>query len=214
MNEYNTQRNPLILKEYGRNVQMLVDYLMEIEDMDKRNASAKALVDLMKQINPAVKEGSEDTQKLWDDLFIMSDFKLEIDSPFPKPDKDLLLKKPDVLGYRDKKIMFKHYGLNIQLMVDHALTLEDPKDQEDAVIYIGRLMKSFASIWNKDNLDDAVILHNIRDLSGGKLDIDLDKVRENNLFNNLVREKPKSYSNNNDRDRDRGRNKRPRRKRS
>jgi len=216
MNDYNTQRDRLVLKEYGRNVQMLVDYLMDIEDMDKRNASAKALVDLMKQINPAVKEGSEDTQKLWDDLFIMSDFKLEIDSPFPIPDKDLLLKKPDRLGYKDKRIMFKHYGLNIQLMVDHALTLEDPKDREDAVIYVGRLMKSFASIWNRDNLDDAVILHNIRDLSGGKLDIDLDKVRENNLFNNLVREKPKSYSNNNDRDRDRdrGRNKRPRRKRN
>ena len=216
MNDYNTQRDRLVLKEYGRNVQMLVDYLIDIEDIDKRNASAKALVDLMKQINPAVKEGSEDTQKLWDDLFIMSDFKLELDSPFPIPDKDLLLKKPDMLGYKDKKIIFKHYGLNIQLMVDHALTLEDPKDQEEAVIYIGRLMKSFASIWNRDNLDDAVILHNIKDISGGKLDIDLDKVKENNLFNNLVREKPKSYSNNNDRDRDRdrGRNKRPRRKRN
>lgn len=194
---------------------MLVDYLMNIDDMDKRNASAKSLVDLMKQINPSVKEGSEDTQKLWDDLIIMSDFKLEIDGPFPKPDKEVLLKKPDRLGYKDKKIMYKHYGLNIQLMVDHALTLEDPKDQEEAVIYIGRLMKSFASIWNRDNLDDAVILHNIKELSGGKLDIDIDKVKENNLFNNLVREKPKSYSNNNDRDRDRGgRNKRPRRKRS
>jgi len=218
MNDYNTQRDRLVLKEYGRNVQMLVDYLMDIEDKDKRNASAKALVDLMKQINPAVKEGSEDTQKLWDDLFIMSDFKLEIDSPFPIPDKALLLKKPDRLGYKDKKIIFKHYGLNIQLMVDHALTLEDPKDQEEAVIYIGRLMKSFASIWNRDNLDETVILHNIKDLSGGKLDIDLNKVKENNLFNNLVREKPKSYSNNNgrerDRDRDRGRNKRPRRKRN
>lgn len=215
MNEYNTQRDRLVLKEYGRNVQMLVDYLMNIDDMDKRNASAKSLVDLMKQINPSVKEGSEDTQKLWDDLIIMSDFKLEIDGPFPKPDKEVLLKKPDRLGYKDKKIMYKHYGLNIQLMVDHALTLEDPKDQEEAVIYIGRLMKSFASIWNRDNLDDAVILHNIKELSGGKLDIDIDKVKENNLFNNLVREKPKSYSNNNDRDRDRGgRNKRPRRKRS
>jgi hypothetical protein len=102
--------------------------------------------------------------------------------------------------------------LNIQLLVDHAVTLEDPKEQEEALIYIGRLMKSFASIWNRDNLDDGVILHNIKELSGGKLDIDLNKVRENNLFNNLVREKPKSYSNNNDRDR--GRNKRPRRKRN
>ena len=215
MNDYNTQRDPLILKEYGRNVQMLVDYLRSIEDADKRNASAKVLVDLMKQINPSIKEGSEDTQKLWDDLIIMSDFELDIDSPFPKPNRDILTKKPDRLGYKDKKIMYKHYGLNIQLLVDHAITIEDPKEKEEAVIYIGRLMKSFASIWNRDNLDDGVILHNIKELSGGKLDIDLNKVKENNLFNNLVREKPKSYSNNNDRDsRERGRNKRPRRKRN
>ena len=80
MNDYNTQKAPVILKEYGRNVQMLVDYLNSIKDRDKRNISAKALVDLMKQINPSVKEGSEDTQKLWDDLFIMSDFKLDVDS--------------------------------------------------------------------------------------------------------------------------------------
>ena len=161
MNEYNTQKGPVILKEYGRNVQMLVEYLMNIQDKEKRSASAKVLVDLMKQINPSVKEGSEDTQKLWDDLVIMSDFNLDIDSPFPKPDRELLLKKPDRLGYKDKKIMYKHYGLNIQLLVDHALSMDDPEDQEAAVVYIGRLMKSFASIWNRDNLDDAVIINNI-----------------------------------------------------
>jgi len=208
MNDYNTQKNPVILKEYGRNVQMLVDYLMNIEDMEKRNASAKSLVDLMKQINPSVKEGSEDTQKLWDDLIIMSDFNLNVDSPFPKPNREILLKKPERLQYRDKGIHYKHYGLNIQLLVEHAITLEDKNDQEAALIYVGRLMKSFASFWNKENLDDSVIINNIRELSGGKLDIDINKVKENNLFNNLVREKPRSYSNSG------GRNKRPRRKRN
>jgi hypothetical protein len=208
MNDYNTQKAPVILKEYGRNVQMLVDYLFNIEDREKRNASAKALVDLMKQINPSVKEGSEDTQKLWDDLIIMSDFKLDVDSPFPKPDKEILLKKPDRLRYKNKKILYKHYGLNIQLLVDHAVSLEDKNDQELALIYIGRLMKSFASFWNKENLDDSVIIHNIRELSGGVLDIDIKKVKENNLFNNLVREKPRNYSNSG------GKNKRPRRKRN
>lgn len=210
MNEYNTQKGPVILKEYGRNVQMLVEYLMNIQDKEKRSASAKVLVDLMKQINPSVKEGSEDTQKLWDDLVIMSDFNLDIDSPFPKPDRELLLKKPDRLGYKDKKIMYKHYGLNIQLLVDHALSMDDPEDREAALVYIGRLMKSFASIWNKDNLDDAVIINNIKELSGGKLTIDMDKVKENNLFNNLVKEKPKSYQNSGGG----GKNKRPRRKRN
>jgi len=210
MNDYNTQKGPVILKEYGRNVQMLVEYLMNIQDKEKRTASAKVLVDLMKQINPSVKEGSEDTQKLWDDLVIMSDFKLDIDSPFPKPDRELLLKKPDRLRYKDKRIMYKHYGLNIQLLVDHALSMDDPEDREAAVVYIGRLMKSFASIWNRDNLDDTVIINNIKELSGGKLTIDMDKVKENNLFNNLVKEKPKTYQNSGGG----GKNKRPRRKRN
>jgi hypothetical protein len=211
MNDYNTQKDPLILKEYGRNVQMLVDYLSTIDDREKKNVSAKAMVDLMKQINPSIKEGSEDTQKLWDDLIIMSNFRLDIDGPFPKPDPELLQKKPDRLGYKDKKILYKHYGLNIQLLVDHALTLEDKKDQENAIIYIGRLMKSFSSIWNRENLDDAVIVNNIRELSGGKLLIDLDTVREHNLFNNLVKEKPKNIPNNMHGG---GKGKRPRRKRN
>jgi hypothetical protein len=208
MNDYNTQKEPLILKEYGRNVQMLVNYLDQIEDKEKRNVSAKALVDLMKQINPSIKEGSEDTQKLWDDLIIMSDFKLDVDGPFPKPKREILLRKPDRLGYKNKKILYKHYGLNIQLLVDHAKTLENKEEQEAAIIYIGRLMKSFASFWNKENLDDSVIAHNIKELSGGVLDIDINKVKENNLFNHLVREKPKNYSNSG------GKNKRPRRKRN
>lgn len=211
MNDYNTQKEPLILKEYGRNVQMLVDYLSTIDEREKKNLSAKALVDLMKQINPSVKEGSEDTQKLWDDLIIMSKFRLDIDSPFPMPDPELLRKKPDRLHYKDKKILYKHYGLNIQLLVDHAVSLEDKKDQENAIIYIGRLMKSFASLWNKENLDDSVIINNIRELSGGKLQIDIEMVKENNLFNNLVREKPKNIPNNTYGG---GKGKRPRRKRN
>jgi hypothetical protein len=210
MNDYNTQKAPVILKEYGRNVQMLVDYLNSIKDRDKRNISAKALVDLMKQINPSVKEGSEDTQKLWDDLFIMSDFELDIDSPFPKPKPEILLKKPERLRYHNKVIFYKHYGLNIQLLVDYAIGLENKNDQEAAIIYIGRLMKSFASFWNRENLDDSVIINNIKELSGGKLEMDINKVKENNLFNSLLKEKPRNNPNNSGG----GKGKRPRRKRN
>lgn len=210
MNDYNTQKNPVILKEYGRNVQMLVDYLNSIEDKEKRNDSAKSLVNLMKQINPSVKEGSEDTQKLWDDLIIMSDFKLDIDSPFPKPVREILLKKPDRLRYKDKSIFYKHYGLNIQLLVEHAIGIEDKNDQEAAIVYIGRLMKSFASFWNKENLDDSVIINNIRELSQGKLIIDINKVKENNLFNNLVKERPRNFTSNSGG----GKGKRPKRRRN
>jgi hypothetical protein len=108
MKEYNTQKERLILKEYGRNVQMLIDYLSTIEDKEERNRSARGMIDLMKQINPSIKEGNEDNQKLWDDLIIMSDFKIDIDGPFPRPLKELLYKKPERLGYKDKTIIYKH----------------------------------------------------------------------------------------------------------
>jgi hypothetical protein len=191
MNDYNTQRERLILKEYGRNVQMLVNYLSTIQDKEERNESAKALVELMKQINPSIKDGNEDNQKLWDDLIIMSDFRLDIDSPFPKPKKELLYKKPDRLRYKDKAIIYKHYGLNIQLLVDKAIEMDDKEEQEAAIVYIGRLMKSFSNLWNKENLDDGTIVKNIRELSRGLLEIDLEKVRSNNLFEHLVKERPR-----------------------
>ena len=211
MDDYNTQREPLILKEYGRNIQNLVNYLCSIEDREKRNENAKTLVELMRQLNPSVKDSGEDQQKLWDDLVIMSDFKLDIDGPFPKPKKELLYKKPDRLRYKNKQIRFKHYGLNIHKMVEKAIAMEDPEEKEAVVIYVGRLMKSFASIWNHDNLDDAVILENIKDISNGRLSIDMNKVKENNLFEPLVREKSKNQSQNNGGQKG---GKRPRRKRN
>ena len=93
--EYNTQKEAVILKEYGRNIQKLVNFLNTIEDRDKRTQSAKTLIELMKQINPNVRDTPEESQKLWDDLYIMSDFSLEIDSPYPKPERSILLRKPE-----------------------------------------------------------------------------------------------------------------------
>ncbi|HLF32646.1 MAG TPA: DUF4290 domain-containing protein [Cyclobacteriaceae bacterium] len=193
---YNTQKEAVILKEYGRNIQMLAKYLNTIDDKEKRSQTAKALIELMKQINPAVRDITEDSQKLWDDLFIMSDFTLEIDSPFPKPEKSILNRKPEYVTYRDKEITYKHYGLNIQLLVEKTVTIENEEDREAAIIYIGRLIKSFSSIWNKENLDDDSVMENITHLSGGKLKIDMNKVKEQNLFDSLVKEKPRGAGSN------------------
>lgn len=189
MNDYNTARPPLILKAYGRNIQNLVNYLKTIEDREKRTAYAYLLVDLMRQINPAVKETVETNQKLWDDLFIMSDFTLDIDSPYPMPDKELLGKKPKPLEYTTGRVHYKHYGKNIELLIQKAVEIEDPEEKEAAIILIGRLMKSYHLAWNKENIDDATVLANIRKMSGGKLDYDLKKIEEGNLFDSTVKER-------------------------
>jgi len=212
MNEYNTQKERLILKEYGRNVQMLINYLSTIDDREERNRLSQAMIDLMKQINPSIKEGNEDNQKLWDDLVIMSDFRIDIDTPFPKPKRELLYKKPDRLHYKDKSIIYKHFGLNIQLLVDKAVNMEDKEEQEAAIIYVGRLMKSFSALWNKENLDDDTIAKNIRELSRGVLEIDIEKVKNNNLFEHLVKEKPRRPNSQQQQQHKGG--KRPRRKRN
>lgn len=186
---YNTSHEPIILKEYGRNVQKLVEYLKTVEDTEKRTEQAKALIELMKQITPSIKETLETNQKLWDDLYIMAGFDIKLEGPYPVPEEEVLNKKPQVVGYISNRIKYKHYGRNIELLIQEAIKKEDPKEREDAIIYIGKLMKSFYGSWNKEIIDDEVILENMQRMSGGKLDIDLSKVREDNLFERLYKAK-------------------------
>lgn len=189
MPEYNTSKSPLILKEYGRNVQMLVDYIRTLDDKEKRNKYSATLIELMKQITPSHKALNETNQKLWDDLFIMANFDLDVDSPFPIPDKEILHRKPQRLSYSSNDIRFKHFGKNMELLVAKAMEIDNKEDKETAVIYIGKLMKSFNITWNKDVLEDEVILRNIRILSNNELDIDIEKVKDQNLFESLYKEK-------------------------
>ncbi|MFY0652416.1 MAG: DUF4290 domain-containing protein [Cyclobacteriaceae bacterium] len=182
MNDYNTVKERLILKEYGRNIQMLVQHLETIEDKEERNKKAETLTQLMRQLNPDIKDTPEIEQKLWDDIHIISDFELEVDGPFPTPERDVLYKKPDIVKYNTNKIIFKHFGKNIELLVDKAVTLEDPEEKEAAIIHIGKLMKTFFYSYNKDVIDNAVVYKNIRRLSDNQLDIDMEKVNELNLF--------------------------------
>ncbi len=179
------EKQQLILKEYGKNIQRLVDHVTGIEDREKRTQSAYTVIEIIKQLNPSVKQESD--QKLWDDIYIMSDFKLDVDGPFPMPEKELLGKKPLPVGYPKGEVKFKHYGRNIEKLIEKAIEIENDEDQESAIIYIGQLMRSFHSTWNRDNFDDGIILDDIKTLSKGKLHIDLEKVRENALFESNTR---------------------------
>jgi len=190
MHEYNTYDDNLVLREYGRNIHKLVKFLRTVEDREKRNNYAHALVELMKQINPSVKDANETDQRLWDDIYIMSGFDLDLDSPYPMPSPDILTRKPDPLPYAVNSIRFKHYGHNINLLIEEAKKIEDKDKKHYAYIYVGRLMKSFFSSWNKDNIDDSVIYDNINVLSGGDFDLDLEVIKENNLFETIYRDRP------------------------
>lgn len=184
--DYNAMRENLIQKEYGRNIQKLVKYVKTIEDHAERTSYAYTLVELMKQINPAMKESPEYNQKVWDDLFIISEFDLDIDSPYTMPEKESIGKRPKHIGYNNYNIKIKHYGRNIEILINKARELEGA-EREEAIIFVGRLMKSFQYIWNKETVDDSLILKNIEDLSNGELTMPIERIREENLFDSSRR---------------------------
>lgn len=189
--EYNTTRPHIILKEYGRNVQKLVEYIRGIPSKEKRTELAYTLIELIKQLTPTVKDQPENPQRVWDDLYIIANFDLDINSPFPVPSPETLFKKPQKVEYPQSDVKFKHYGKNIEKLVKEALKKEDPQERQDAIIYLGKLMKTFYGNWNKETLDDSVILKDIQLMSGGALNMTIEKVREDNLFEKLYKERKK-----------------------
>ena len=208
--EYNTQREGIILKEYGRNVQKLVNYIRTIPEKEKRTKMATTLIELIKQLAPVVKEAHENPQRMWDDLYIIADFNLDIDNPFTTPDRTILFKKPRKLESPQSEVRFKHYGKNVERLIKEAIKKEDPAEREEATIYLGKLMKTFYSNWNKETLDDSVIVKDLQIMSQGKLTLNLDKVREDNLFEKLYRERKNPRPNGGNDNREGGRDNRNR----
>jgi hypothetical protein len=169
--EYNTERSPLMLKEYGRNVQMLVKYIATLDDKDNRTEHAKTLLELMKALNPSVKENADNPQRVWDHMYVMADFDIDIESPYPIPPEDVMFQKPEPLLYKDSEVKFRNYGRNVELLIEKAIAIEDTEEQLDAVISIGHLMKTFYASWNNNNIEDKVIASHLKILSKGEIDL-------------------------------------------
>jgi hypothetical protein len=194
--EYNTERSHLRLREYGRNVQNLVAHLKTIEDKDSRDRKAATIVELMKLINPDLnKDSMEYDQKIWDDLYIISGFEIDFNGPYDKPDASILNRKPERMKYYSNTIKFKHYGRGVEILIEQAIALTDPKEKEGAIVAIGRLMKSFFQTWNNEPIEDEQVLKNMKQLSNDQLDIDIELVKELGLFDS-ERKQQRSYRSN------------------
>jgi hypothetical protein len=187
------------LKEYGSNVQKLADHIVKMEDKAKRNLYAHILIELMRQIHPNMRDNQDYTNKLWDDLYIISGFQLDVDSPFPPPSKEALGKKPLKVGYNQQNLMYRHYGRNIDLLLEKAIQTENKEDKLAFVSYIFRLMRSFFNTWNKDNPEDNVLLVQLEQLSKGKLTEEIDYIRKNGPVDAAPKDR-----NNNNQERNRG----------
>ena len=195
--DYNSTRNKLILSEYGRNVQNMVKYIVALPTKEERNRYAQVVIDLMGFLNPHLRDVADFKHKLWDHLHIISDFQIDVDSPYPKPSPEAIHLKPEPLRYPHQRIKFKHYGKTIELMIEKAKSIEDPERKRHMVQAVANFMKMAYVQWNKDSVTDESILADLYRLSGGEL-----KLEENINLNRVeYRPTPHASQNNNNRGR-------------
>lgn len=186
---YNATRKPLILKEYGRNVQELVEAMSTIEEKDERTRYAHDILRLMTTLDASNRNNTENIQRHWDNLFIISNYTLDVDSPYPIPEKPIFTAKSQRPPYNSQPIRFKNYGRNIERLVQKAIGVEDQELQEQMVIYIVKLMKNFSNEWNNDNIGGGTLLANIQKIAGNKLTVDFEKLKMHSIFSTTHRKK-------------------------
>lgn len=218
--EYNAERSHLMIPEYGRHLQKLINQATAIEDKEERNKAARYIIKVMGSLNPHLRDVPDFQHKLWDQLFIMSNFELDVESPYPIPTRDVINLKPERLDYPQKNPKYRYYGNNIKYMIDVANSWEEGELKSALVKVIANHMKKSYLSWNKDTVDDQAIFNHLFELSGGKLDLhnsseellnSSDLMRTNKKMSNkngpsnsknlIIKknknQKPKQYKNNN-----------------
>jgi len=174
--QYNTNRKQLIIPEYGRHIHFMIEQIMEKKDKSERNKLAKAVIGVMGNLNPHLRDVPDFQHKLWDQLFIMSNFKLDVDSPFEKPEAEILSAKPEKLPYPQNYPKYRFYGNNIKRMIDIAIDWEEGELKNALVFNIANHMKKCFLNWNKDTVEDSVIHFHLKELSKGKLKVSSDQL--------------------------------------
>ncbi|NLJ82489.1 MAG: DUF4290 domain-containing protein [Bacteroidales bacterium] len=195
---YNTTKEKITIKEYGRHVQMMVDYLLSIEDRDLRTLQAKATVRTMACFSPGTKDTPDYWQKLWDHLHIISNYELDVDSPFPKPEPSDIEAKPSKIAYQKNQILYPPYGKLIEEIIKSVAEEPDSEEKNMCIENIAVHLKKQYLLWNRDSVNDDMIVEQLETLSNGKLKLkedfqfpatkdlleQLPKVQENKKKNN------------------------------
>lgn len=169
MKDYNTTRNHLSMREYGRHIQKMVEYILTIEDREKRQEQTQCVIELMGALNPHLKNVEDFRHMLWDHLFFISDFKLDVDSPYPIPQKETYKAKPDPMKYPRRYPKYSHLGKNLELVINKALLEENPEKREGFSQAIAYYMKLSYSTWHKEVVHDDAIKSEMDAITGGQL---------------------------------------------
>ena len=181
--EYNTSLPKMIIPEYGRNIQKMIDFAMTVKDREERNKVARAIIDVMGQLNPHLRDVTDFKHKLWDHIFIISDFKLDVDSPYPLPTAETFQTKPDRIAYPSLDIRYKHYGKTVERIIAKGKEYPDGPEKDALVEQIANLMKRSYLTWNRDSVNDEVILKQLEELSKGQLKLaDISLLRSTQTF--------------------------------
>src|ERR1700742_1231864 len=168
--EYNTTRNYLVMREYGRHIQKMIEYLVTIEDPEIRQRNAQAVIELMGFLNPHLKNVEDFRHKLWDHLFLISDFKLEVASPYPIPTRETLRARPKPLKYPKRYPRFSHLGKNLEIVINKALAEENPEKRNGFANAVAYYMKLAYNNWHKETVHDDAIQSELTQLTNGQLE--------------------------------------------
>lgn len=190
--EYNTTRKRLEMPEYGRNIQKMISYAISTEDKEHRLKVANVIVNIMAQMHPKLRETADYRQKLWDHLYIISDWELDVDGPYPAPPKDVLVSKPEQVPYSSGKIRYMPYGKNIERIIEKAISYEEGPEKEAFMKAIANHLKKSYLNWNRDSVNDELIFEHFRELTEGKMVLDND-FRLNETNDILARNKKKKF---------------------
>jgi len=190
--KYNTKRDPLIIPEYGRHVQSMINHAVTIEETDEQQKCVDAIIAFMGQMNPHFRDIKEFTHKLWDHLHIMSNFKLDIRSPYPKPENDKLQEKPEKMNYPNNKIKFSYYGNTIQSMISTAIEMEG---EERSILtgMIANQMKKSYILFNESSVDNNMIKMHLKQMSKNQLSLpeDFEFIRSASIRQNSKKKRSK-----------------------
>ncbi len=172
--EYNTEREKIVIPEYGRNIQVMIRHLNDIEDRKQRTEAAYFVVNVMAQMNPQVKESNDHMHKLWDHLHIIANYELDVDGPYPAPTPEMQKKKPGHVGYQKNNIRYGHYGQYIYDVVKKVKEMEDGPKKQAILINIANQMKRDYLNWNRDTVNDLLILDDLYKISGEEITLPMD----------------------------------------
>lgn len=194
--DYNTSKEKIALPEYGRNFQNMVELIESVENKEERTKMAYILVKVMSNLLPSKHESYFD-RKMWDQLHIMSNFKLDVDSPYPAPSLEDVSRKPNKISYRDNLVRYRHYGRIIQSMVAKVAAMEEGEEKQECVHALANQMKKLYLIWNRDVVEDDLIINDLHGISSGDLSFtsEMGLTPTASIFNN--REKKRNNNSNN-----------------